>query len=475
MHHFLKYNHLIVLSFFLASFRLAMAQSAINNPVKLVLVAETQTIRSGEAATLGCILIDKDNKRITSPRNLAVAMTAKSPAGRLSQTNFVIKAGESSVEATMLLRDLGATEISAKCGGLLSRGTFVMVKADGLVDSWSSHISTNAMRRVEVAAPAMRLSRTALSSHLPPANFIITPRPASPVTSSVKPLGLILKTRTEQHLADGADAVSIMVFLDENTDVAPADITIELFNRSGTLTPKPLVIRKGLSGVEAQLTSDRVGDVVVEYRKSMPHAILQGPTSITNRFGPPITTLHVRPDYASISLLGKCNLFVECLDKNQKQIATDVDRQVTLSLDSGSGIIASNVVVIPTGRAQAQTSFSPTRLGTTRIHASTLDLFESTVDLRVTLPILLLALSLLGGFVGGGISAFSEKPKTKSALRRAGIGVITGFILYWACIFLNSYIKMPAEVALNPFSGFALSTVGGFAGTKIFSMVLKHL
>ena len=448
----------------------AHGQPGNNNPVKIVLVAETQTIRLGEVAKLECLLVDKDNKTVKAPRNLSVEVTAKSAANHLSQTNFIFKAGEGSAQVAMYLGELGAAGITAKSGGLLSRGTIVMVKAGGvMVAPPPARPATDPVRRTGVAAPAMRLA------HLAPPNFTITPNSGTPVGGNPKPIGLILKSRSEEHLADGTDAVSIMVFLDESYDAAPFDITIELYNRAGALTPKPLVIKKGLTGVEAQLTSDRVGEVVVDFQRSSPAARIQGPASITNKFGPPITTLRVSTDRSSISLIEKCNLVVECLDKNDRTVATDVERHVSLSITNGTGALATNDVVIPAGSARGQTGFTPIKWGSVSIIASTPDLFEATMSLPVTVPMLLLTLSLLGGLLGGGISAVSEKPKAKSSLQRAAIGIVTGFVLYWACIFMNSYIKMPAEVALNPFSGFAVSTVGGFAGTKILSAVLKHL
>src|SRR5579859_3938258 len=119
----------LTLAVFLIGLGVARSQAGKNTPVKIVLVAETQTIRLGDAAKLECILVDKDNKTVKAPRNLSVEITAKSPANHLSTTNFVFKAGEDSAQVTMHLRELGATGISAKCGGLLSRGTIVMVKA----------------------------------------------------------------------------------------------------------------------------------------------------------------------------------------------------------------------------------------------------------------------------------------------------------------------------------------------------------
>jgi hypothetical protein len=461
-----------VVSAMLVSIGLAIQLQAENSPVKIAVIAETQTIRSGEMAKFECTLFDKDNKEVKAPKNLPGQMIIKPPSGRLVQTEFSVKAGDNSAAVSLALREAGVSEITLKCAGLMSRGTMVMVKPNVVVAAPPPRPSADVARRVEapVAKPAQPLGLT----RFPPARFTMTPI-TSPGTGPSKPLGLILKTRNEPHLADGIDAVSIMVFLDENTDVAKEDIKIELFNQAGNLAPQSLIIKKDSSGAEAQLTSVQAGDVVVEFRKSTPTAILQGSRTVTNRFEPPISTLHVRPDSTSISLLEKCNLIVECLDRNQKQVASDVDRQVTLSIDGDKGMIGTNLVIIHAGSAEAQTAFLPSQWGSVVIHASTPNLFESIGNIKVTLPSLLLVLSIIGGFIGGGISAISGKSKGGFVWQRAGIGLVTGLVFYWACIFLNSYIKVPTSVALNPLSGLAMSIIGGFAGIKVFSMVLKRI
>jgi hypothetical protein len=57
---------------------------------------------------------------------------------------------------------------------------------------------------------------------------------------------------------------------------------------------------------------------------------------------------------------------------------------------------------------------------------------------------------------------------------RAAIGLVTGFVLYWAVIFSVLNV-IPRFIALNPLSAFALSTLGGWLGTEVFNQILKLL
>jgi hypothetical protein len=50
------------------------------------------------------------------------------------------------------------------------------------------------------------------------------------------------------------------------------------------------------------------------------------------------------------------------------------------------------------------------------------------------------------------------------------IGVATGFLFYWACIFLG-FTAARREVVLNPLSALALSAIGGWLQTEVFSLV----
>ena len=53
-------------------------------------------------------------------------------------------------------------------------------------------------------------------------------------------------------------------------------------------------------------------------------------------------------------------------------------------------------------------------------------------------------------------------------------GSVTGFLLYWAFMF-GLVRVLPAGAVLNPLSNFALSAIGGWLGTGVFSHLLRWL
>jgi hypothetical protein len=60
--------------------------------------------------------------------------------------------------------------------------------------------------------------------------------------------------------------------------------------------------------------------------------------------------------------------------------------------------------------------------------ASAASLPEETIAIRVTLPVLLAVISVVGGCLGGVLAYWAGR---RTTLRRIVIGVITGFVLYW--------------------------------------------
>jgi hypothetical protein len=81
-----------------------------------------------------------------------------------------------------------------------------------------------------------------------------------------------------------------------------------------------------------------------------------------------------------------------------------------------------------------------------------------------------LGLSALGGLAGGLIAFWVGQ---KSKWWRIAIGLITGFVLYWAFIF-GVLDFLPNAIVLNPLSAFVLSTLGGWLGTEVFTRILSR-
>jgi hypothetical protein len=140
---------------------------------------------------------------------------------------------------------------------------------------------------------------------------------------------------------------------------------------------------------------------------------------------------------------------------------------VALSIISGRGEIEQRDLEVPAGRFEVRTKFVPEWPGQVTVSSSTSNLLTVTTPVEVSVPITLLLCSSLGGLVGG---LLSRRMRRKSDQWRVPIGVATGFLFYWACIFLG-FTATTREVALNPLSALALSAIGGWLQTEVFTVI----
>ena len=85
----------------------------------------------------------------------------------------------------------------------------------------------------------------------------------------------------------------------------------------------------------------------------------------------------------------------------------------------------------------------------------------------------MLCLSGFGGLAGGLLAAWVRKKELLS--HRLITGLITGFVFYWAALFLTGFVALPRVLVLNQLSAVALSVIGGWLGTEVFTLVLKKL
>src|SRR5258708_733279 len=127
--------------------------------------------------------------------------------------------------------------------------------------------------------------------------------------------------------------------------------------------------------------------------------------------------------------------------------------------------MSATTATIAAGQSQTHTTFQPERSGQVSVSASTANLITASSPITVAAPFSLLFWSILGGLLGGLISYWNDAQKSK---HRIVIGLATGFILYWLCLFIG--LASPGRgVVLNPLSAFALSTLGGWLQTEVFT------
>jgi hypothetical protein len=335
---------------------------------------------------------------------------------------------------------------------------------NGLIYVWAKHVELlpgGEFVRVRAEEPS--------GDHQPGAPMI-QPKPSARYTAVLRsslPQITLRYSPDRQFLADGKDAVSIQAFLMGANETLPSDIHLNVYDSSNTLKPKPLTIRAGEPSGGSVLTSNQPGAVMVEFLGSTPPTEFQGDTKLHINFAPPITRLDLRASPPNISLLDTAELIVTLTDDEGRPLATNAPRQVTFSILSGKGQIAERELQVPAGQFQVRTRFVPEWPGQVKISSATANLLTVATPMQVSAPILLLVCSGLGGLVGG---LLSRRTRRKSDRWRMPIGVATGFLFYWACIFLG-FTAAKREVVLNPLSALALSAIGGWLQTEVFSLV----
>jgi len=290
---------------------------------------------------------------------------------------------------------------------------------------------------------------------------------AAPTATAGGAATIVLATSPERRLlADSEDAATIYAFL--RTGAATQDIRIQLVASLGTISPNPLVIKKGEFAAQATLVADRVGRASIRYVAEQPQVAIEGAPDLQVDFAPAITQLQLRASPPVVSLLDAPQIVVELQDAAGRVVATDEPRRISLYLEKGNGEIAPVEVEVAKNEATGRANFTPWWMGTTTVAAATPAILTKSTTLRVTLPTLLIALTAAGGLVGG-VMAFWTK---RTRWWRVVIGLFTGFVLYWAMIF-GLLQSIPRAAALNPLSAFAVAIIGGYIGPQLLGVMAQ--
>jgi hypothetical protein len=457
----------VALLFLLLAADAAMAQmqaQKANVPIKLEIQKSPKPrYWVGDTAEIEVVLQDASNKATPAIKEVAVELELLLEAKLVKKVQDTIKVGASSKKIQVPLDTPGMLEVrakhQAKIPELRMGGTVIRVRRARLIRPQQGAV-----------APGLdwRFAGGNVMAQLP------TSRSPSGVPSNQDSID-IKKSPQRTLLANGKDSATIHVFLYTKTEneegLATKDIWVRLFNSSGNLKPTKVLIPQGEDYGEAKLVSTEVGTVNVEYLGSTPLMKAPKHKNLPIEFGPPITQMIFEASPPSISLVDTADLIVRLADADSVPIATDTLRQVSFGIKTGRGEIRKDEIIIEKGRADGRSSFLPTWRGEVTLTAATPNLPLAEAKLEVELPGSLLALSALGG-LAGGVIAFLTKQGAK--WWRAGIGLVSGFVLYWAVIFSVLNV-IPRFIALNPLSAFALSTLGGWLGTEVFNQILKLL
>ncbi len=469
--------------------------ATIPRPVKLAISATARNVGDGTTVEVEVSLRDAANQPLTARVDLTADIEARQFSG-VQKTNVIIKAGDSSGHCSVPLHEGGIIELWATQRELRPDTTLVRVKPFALASSQSvpgftpnpptgtpaapesgTHLGREASK---IGGTARDISDAARSVHdtvhqLGSLFGLTTPGGGQP--------GFLAGSVGRSYLADNQDAAIIQIFLGRPVSKRTE---IQLDCSSGKLEPATVAIGPGEDTGQTRLTAGKVGTITVKCVNATPKIKLPPTNTLSFSFKPPIVRLNVRASPPQISLLDTAELLVQLQDINGEPIATDEPRSISTAIVSGSAEIPSLTHAIQPGEFETRIAFRPTRCGTVGIKAFADTLPPELGEVRVSLPMMLLSLSALGGSLGGLLAAFSgglplgfkngslRRRLTYLPWWRMVVGLITGFVLYWSFIFL-SFSALPKGVILNPFSALVCSLLGGWMGLNVFSLVLKRL
>ena len=433
---------------------------------------EERTVKPGDEAEIRLFLLNANNEHVSAPKDLPVQIEVSTLSGELLEAREVtIEAGEGSETFTIKApNEVGSLEIRAKQPLLLDGGSTLDVR---------SQPSAPRQRQRDAAAKrtadrpnkssSIRLPEYG-SSGLGAKLFYVSFVSFGEKPSKRDQHNLALRYLPERSiLADGKDAATVYVYLNQP---ATSDIQVYLHNSGGQLAANPLVVRKDEIQAHTTLTSQEAGHITVAYQGSIPKSALEADRNLSITFSVPITKLSLKAAPPKIPLVDQAQIVVRLLNNIGTPVATDEPREVSLDIESGRGEIDPKVIKIEASAFEGRASFYPAGQGQVLISASAKGFSIEPTKLEVTfVPSMILLLSLAGGIAGGLIGYWTTQ---NARLWRVAVGVLTGLVLYWACIFgLVPAISRPTVA--NELSAFALSVLGGWLGTKVFTITLNKL
>jgi hypothetical protein len=447
----------------LVVFLLLADASAAQTPAKLNVDTSQRALTVGQTINLRVALLDAAGRRTLAPKPLTVAIQMRMTSGTVESLGTVtISTGQDGANFSKPLPEAGLLYIWAKNAELIPGGQYVNVRPK----------FRPILRDMDVVRPKA-VPPEVVGGVLQPKSLPPPPPPPvqAPNPSAAVPEVTLRYSPQRDFLANGADPAEVEAFLVGDVVAAPTAIRLTLFDSTGSLRPTPLTIPAGQPVGHSTITSNAPGPVSVEYLSSNPHVAFIGDKTLSVKFVTPISQLIVRASPPAISLVDTSDIVVSLAGADGRILVTGSPRPVSLSLTSGRGHIAQQDLAIPAGSFDARVHFTPEWPGLVTVSAASPNLLTVEAPLNVSWPIALLLSSALGAAAGGFVSRQTRKRADKW---RVPTGLVTGFLFYWACIFLGLGRLLGTSV-LNPLSAFAVSAVGGWLQTEVFTLVADLL
>ncbi len=446
-----------------------LSQMLTLTPTELAVTSKSASARTGSSVTLTVELRNVQSRAIAARADIGVVVEVRAPNKSVARRSLTIGAGRTNAAYTLLLDAPGTWTVTASEAHLKS-GSVTILATPQLRLIGSSHSIADTASAPAIGSRTPKPELTRIERPGDPSRPILL---APPTAGRPQVLVMCMRTRC---LANNRDAAEIKAIFMGGVERTTKEIRLTLGSSGGVITPAQLVIPAGSTeGAEssARLTSNQVGTLELRCINPSRTVDMQGDSTVRAYFGPPISAISVLPSPPEISLVDKSDVVVSLVDEQGTPVPTDTARRVSLMLSEGKGEFESVDLTIPAGSSQARTSFAPIKRGDVVLSASTPTLPVATARMTVLTPVMLIVVALVGGLVGGAIAYYTGKREESKAWRFV-IGLVAGFLLYWAFMFGVAPV-LGAAVVLNPLSAFALATLGGWLGTQVFTILLKRL
>ena len=431
-----------------------------SSPAKLGITITPSIVHPSSNIKVQVSLLNSANEPASLKQEISITLTIESVnGGYRDQRSLTVPAGQAWSTVIVQLPSGGIYSLTATTPQLRPSSTFLSVVADNGV---SSRWGKATLHDVSFRLPAI---------------LFAVPPPQLALRQQV----MVLISPSRELMADGLDAAQVTALT--SGDVAHQDISINLHSSLGFFDcpsldkPKPcadyqLILPKGSTHAEARLTSTQAGTSSIVAVSSTPNMELVMPSAVIV-FGPPITKIAAEASPPNITLLGRSQLIVRLTDDQGKIYVPSHPRKISVSIKKGEGHFDpedSTITLFPPNNS-AELAFLPGfGTGDTELTASTDQLPSADLHVRTSLPVALILIAALGGLVGGAIFISVHR---KASRTRIAVGAVTGFILYWAVVFGVITTKSSLMV-VSPLSDFAISVIGGWLGTEVFSVILKR-